>query len=73
MWGMLKYQTLSRNFSEVKSLNVINVGRKIGGKVKVNTEANIFKNACALRMSYALIKSGITITRTDGEIGRAHV
>lgn len=48
MWSSLKYQFLSRYFSDVKSLNVIEVGRKIGGKVKVNTDGHIFKNACAL-------------------------
>ncbi len=68
MWNLLKYQYLSRYFSEVKGLSVKYVGRKIGGKVEVNTEGNIFKNACALRMSYALIHAGITISRGDGAV-----
>lgn len=68
MWNLLKYQSLSRHFADVKDLNVKYVGRKIGGKVETNTEGNIFRNACALRISYALIQSGIIISRGDGAV-----
>lgn len=39
MWDLLKYQSLSRYFSDVKDLNVKYVGRKIGGKVETNQKA----------------------------------
>lgn len=39
----------------------------LGGKVKENIDAGVFKNACALRMSYALNKAGITIPATAGK------
>ncbi|MGO1767925.1 hypothetical protein CAP48_18830 [Advenella sp. S44] len=37
------------------------VGELIGGKVKFNTESLIFRNACPIRMSYVLNRSGIRI------------
>jgi len=64
----MNYTKLSENFSKVKRLNTKAVGDLIGGKVKVNTDANIFENACALRLSYAIIKSGGTITSADGAV-----
>lgn len=62
------YLSLSRHFSKVKDLDVKNVGKLIGGKVEQNTESGIFANACALRMSYALVNSGITISGGDGSV-----
>lgn len=49
--------------------NVTSVGNKIGGKVKHNIDLGVsdpnlgFTNACALRMSYALNYSGVSIPR----------
>jgi hypothetical protein len=37
------------------------VGNLIGGKVKANIDAQIFANACALRMSYVLNRTGVLI------------
>ena len=48
---------------------VTSVGNKIGGKVKQNIDLGVtdptlgFTNACALRMSYALNYSGMSIPR----------
>lgn len=49
-------------FAEVQ-LSVSEVGKKIGGKVKVNIDAGIFANACPIRMSYVLNKTGFPIAR----------
>jgi hypothetical protein len=37
------------------------VANLIGGKVKANIDAKIFTNACALRMSYVLNRTGVRI------------
>lgn len=37
------------------------VANFIGGKVKTNIDAGFFENACAIRMSYVLNKSGVSI------------
>ncbi len=47
-------------FSKVK-ISVKEVGNKIGGKVKTNTESGVFQNACPIRMSYVLNYSGVPI------------
>ena len=60
------YNDLSDNFNEVKDLSVDEVGEKIGGKVQWNIENGYFKNACAIRMSYAFNYSGIKIKQDDG-------
>ncbi len=60
------YEKLSANFSEVKDLSVEEVGELIGGKVKWNIDNGYFKNACAIRMSYAFNYSGIIIEKNDG-------
>lgn len=45
------------------------VGKKIGGKVEQNIQVGVddptqgFKNACAIRMSYGLNYSGVTVPR----------
>lgn len=65
---MVSYSTLSRYFGDVKDLDVKEVGRLIGGKVQINTDGNIFTNACALRMSYAFNKAGETILSSDGAV-----
>jgi hypothetical protein len=41
------------------------VGDTIGGKVKVNIDAGIFDNGCALRASYALQVSGINMPQSN--------
>lgn len=64
----LSYSTLSSNFTRVKSLNVSDVGQVIGGKVQENIKAGVFKNACAIRMSYAFNYSGINISKLDGAV-----
>ena len=51
-------------FSDINR-DVSRVGNIIGGKVEVNINNNIFNNACALRMSYALNRAGITIPRNE--------
>lgn len=35
------------------------VGKKIGGKVEANIESGVFKNACPIRMSYVLNRTGV--------------
>ena len=47
-------------FAEVK-ISVKEVGNKIGGKVKANTDSGVFQNACPMRMSYVLNYSGFPI------------
>lgn len=42
---------------------VAGVGRKIGGNVQKNIDANIFQNACPIRMSYVLNTTGFPITK----------
>jgi cytoplasmic protein len=49
------------NFARVKELPPSQVGSIIGGKVEVNIKANIFQNACAIRLSYAFNYSGMPI------------
>lgn len=39
------------HFSDINR-SVPQVGKIIGGKVEANIYSNIFRNACALRMSY---------------------
>ena len=50
---------------EVKK-SVKEVGELIGGKVKLNIDAGTFVNACPIRMSYVLNKTGIVIPRGAG-------
>ncbi|WP_418986686.1 type VI secretion system amidase effector protein Tae4 [Bacteroides heparinolyticus] len=64
----VSYSTLSSNFARVKDLSPAQVGKLIGGKVEVNINANIFKNACAIRLSYAFNYSGLPIGRYDGNV-----
>jgi len=40
---------------------VASVGNLIGGKVKSNIDSQIFTNACAIRMSYVLNRTGVRI------------
>jgi len=42
-------------------MSVQDVGIKIGGKVKANTDSGVFQNACPMRMSYVLNYSGVPI------------
>lgn len=62
------YSSLSQHFGEVKDLSVKEVGDKIGGKVKLNIDNGTFKNACAIRMSYAFNYSGKEIKKSDGNV-----
>ena len=64
----ISYLSLSRHFDKVKNLDVKQVGKLIGGKVEYNTGNGIFRNACALRMSYALKHSGVSISGGDGAV-----
>ncbi|AKU70285.1 type VI secretion system amidase effector protein Tae4 [Prevotella fusca] len=64
----ISYATLSFYFSKVKNLNPSQVGTFIGGKVEANIKANIFRNACAIRLSYAFNYSGLRISRLDGSV-----
>lgn len=65
---MVSYYMLSRAFADVKNLDVPELGRFIGGKVEQNIAAGIFKNGCAIRMSYAFNKSGNSISSSDGAV-----
>ena len=62
------YAVLSAAFDDVKKKSVQDVGRIIGGMVKVNIDSGDFINACALRLSYALNKAGIKISSNDGKV-----
>lgn len=53
-----------KHFSDINH-SVPQVGKIIGGKVGTNINSNIFRNACALRMSYALNRSGIKIPHNE--------
>ncbi len=79
------FKTMWSNFIAIYgSGNVINVGKKIGGKVKVNIDLGAkdprlgFTNACAIRMSYALNYSGAVVTRgvwktVSGSMGKWYI
>ncbi len=65
-----QFQTMWQQFSIIYGDGSLSsVGRKIGGKVEENIELGIrdpkagFTNACAIRMSYSLNHSGVTITK----------
>jgi hypothetical protein len=45
---------------------VAEVGKTIGGKVQQNIDAKIFENACPIRMSYVLNKTGYPIDKSMG-------
>lgn len=47
-------------------LPVAAVGQKIGGNVQKNIDAQIFQNACPIRMSYVLNETGFPITKGNG-------
>ncbi|MDR3339683.1 MAG: type VI secretion system amidase effector protein Tae4 [Candidatus Symbiothrix sp.] len=64
----ITYAALSAAFADIKGKSVEEVGRIIGGKVKINIDAGIFTNACAIRFSYAVNKAGISITPRDGNV-----
>lgn len=64
----IEYSTLSSNFAVVKDLNPTEVGKVIGGKVEQNCNSGVFRNACAIRLSYAFNKSGLFITKYDGAV-----
>ncbi|MDR3338879.1 MAG: type VI secretion system amidase effector protein Tae4 [Candidatus Symbiothrix sp.] len=64
----ITYATLSTAFADIKGKSVAEVGRMIGGKVKINIDAGIFTNACAIRFSYAINKAEISITAKDGKV-----
>ncbi len=48
------------------NVSVAMVGKKIGGRVQQNIDSNIFQNACPIRMSYVLNKSGFPIRQGKG-------
>ncbi len=59
------FHTAWAAFLEI-NVPVDQVGKKIGGKVQQNIDSGIFQNACPVRMSYVLNKSGRPITRGAG-------
>jgi len=61
-----RYSELLQHFNVVKG-DVSHVGAIVGGRVKLNIDNGDFKNACAIRISYALNKAGITIPYRAGE------
>jgi len=48
------------------NLPVTAVSDKLGGFVKQNIDSGIFKNACAIRMSYVLNTTGYPIVKQSG-------
>ncbi|WP_280189959.1 type VI secretion system amidase effector protein Tae4 [Delftia sp. PS-11] len=65
-----KFSTMWNNFLFIYGNgSVQSVGKKIGGKVEQNIEIGIsnpdagFRNACAIRMSYALNHSGFPVSK----------
>lgn len=44
-------------------VSVSDVGKKIGGHVRMNIDSGIFQNACPIRMSYVLNATGFPIAR----------
>lgn len=64
----VSYSTLSSNFAKIKGIDIPTVGSTIGGKVQQNINAGIFKNTCAIRLSYAFNYSGIPISKLDGAV-----
>lgn len=63
------YSTLSTKFKEVAQLESSDVYKKIGGNVLYNHEKwpNMYNNACALRISYALNFSSANIPYEAGK------
>ena len=61
----IKYNDLSKNFREIKNLSSKELGDKIGGKVKYNIDAGIFKNTCAIRMSYCFNYGGYEFKQNE--------
>ncbi len=64
------FLTMWSKFNEIYGDGTVaSVGKKIGGKVEENIKLGEkdpesgFTNACAIRMSYALNYSGVTVTR----------
>lgn len=64
----LTYKTLSSNFAKVKDKSVAQLGTFIGGKVGENIKSEVFKNGCAIRLSYAFNYSGVPISPSDGAV-----
>ena len=61
----IKYGVLSEKFREIKSLSTKELGNKIGGKVKVNTDGGFFTNTCCIRMSYAFNYAGYEFKQNE--------
>ena len=61
----IKYNDLSKNFREIKNLSSKELWDKIGGKVKYNIDAGIFKNTCAIRMSYCFNYGGYEFKQNE--------
>ncbi|CNC19019.1 MULTISPECIES: type VI secretion system amidase effector protein Tae4 [Yersinia pseudotuberculosis complex] len=60
------FNSMWNSFSKVNT-SVPQVGNVVGGKVKSNIDSGIFQNACAIRMSYALNNSGISVPRNESK------
>jgi len=60
------YSVALQHFNTIK-VNLSQVGEKLGGMVKWNIDNGVFKNGCAIRMSYVLNKSGVTIPQIKGK------
>jgi len=60
------YSVALQHFNAIK-VSLSQVGEKLGGKVKLNIDNGVFKNGCAIRMSYVLNKSGVTIPHISGK------
>lgn len=80
-----KFNIVKANFVRIYGKgDLIEVGDKIGGKVKYNIDLGVkdpnigFTNGCAIRMSYALNQSGVFIPQkpwktVSGEHGRWYI
>lgn len=55
-----KFETMWSNFARI-NVSVKEVGNRIGGKMQHNIDQEIFQNACAICISYALNYSGFPI------------
>lgn len=57
-----------KNFNDIYGGGGLpHVADRIGGKVKANIDGGFFENACAIRMSYVLLKAGVHIPAMPGK------
>ncbi|MDR3339870.1 MAG: type VI secretion system amidase effector protein Tae4 [Candidatus Symbiothrix sp.] len=65
----ITYAALSAAFANIKDASPENVGKIIGGKVEWNIKNTpSYRDACAIRFSYALNKAGVLISSNDSTV-----